>query len=91
MRLLTSLALLFVFSFSAAQEIIVLDKESKQPIFNVAVFNKDKSKSLLTGFDGEADLSIFSPGEIIFFRHVSHLEFHATKRQIEQQDLKVFL
>lgn len=91
MRLFTSLALLLLFSYSSAQEIVVLDKETKQPIFNVAVFNKDKSKHLLTDFDGEADLSAFSAGEIIFFRHVSHVEFHATKRQILQQQNKVFL
>ncbi|NJW54717.1 TonB-dependent receptor plug domain-containing protein, partial [Salinimicrobium oceani] len=50
-----------------------------------------KSKHILTDFDGEADLSAFSAGEIIFFRHVSHAEFHATKRQILQQQNKVFL
>ena len=91
MRLFTSLALLLVFSYSSAQKIVVLDKETKQPIFNVAIFNKDKSKHLFTGFDGEADLSPFSAGEIIFFRHVSHTEFHATKRLILQQQNKVFL
>ncbi|MDX1601840.1 MAG: TonB-dependent receptor, partial [Salinimicrobium sediminis] len=91
MRLFTSLALLLVFSYSSAQKIVVLDKETKQPIFNVAIFNKDKSKHLFTGFDGEADLSQFSAGEIIFFRHVSHTEFHAIKRLILQQQNKVFL
>ena len=91
MRLFISLALLLIFSFSSAQDILVLDKETRQPIFNVAVFNKDKSKHLLTNFDGQADLSAFSEGEIIFFRHVSHAEFHATKRQIQQQQNKIFL
>lgn len=91
MRFLTSFVLLLLFSISSAQEITVLDKQTKQPIFNVAIFNKDKSKSLLTGFDGEANLSVFSAGEIIFFRHVSHAEFHATKRQILQKGNTVFL
>lgn len=91
MRLITSFAMLLVFAFSSAQEIIIMDKETKEPIFNVAIFNKDKSKTTLTNFDGEADISAFSTGEIIFFRHVSHLEFHATKRQILQQENTVFL
>lgn len=91
MRVFTSFLFLLICSFSTAQEVKVLDKESKQPIFNVAVFNKDKSKHLLTGFDGEADLSVFSAGEIIFFRHVSHAEYHATKRQILQQGREIFL
>ncbi len=48
MRLFTSLVLLLIFSFASGQEITVLDKNTKKPIFNVAVFNKDKSKNLLT-------------------------------------------
>lgn len=91
MRSLSSLFLLFIFCTSYSQEIKIIDKETRQPIFNVAVFNKDRSKSILTNFDGEADLSIFGGGEIIFFRHVSHVEFHATKRQILQKGNVVYL
>lgn len=85
MRLLLSFYLfLFSVTISEAQIITVVDKESEEPIFNVAVFNKDKSKSVLTDFDGKADLSDFSASEILFFRHVSHDEFHSTKKQILQ-------
>ncbi|HER40252.1 MAG TPA: TonB-dependent receptor, partial [Salinimicrobium catena] len=91
MRLIFSFALLFFSAISWSQEITVLDKESQQPIFNVAIFNKDKSKSILTNFDGRANLSQFSPGEIIFFRHVSHKEFHSTKKQILQRNNQVLL
>jgi hemoglobin/transferrin/lactoferrin receptor protein len=91
MRFFLSLVLLLIFSATSAQEIKVLDQKTKEAIFNVAIFNKDKTKHLLTGFDGEADLSVFSAGEIIFFRHVSHTEFHATKRQILQKGDIVFL
>ncbi len=68
MRFFSSLVFLLLFGVSSAQEIVVLDEETGQPVFNVAIFNKDKSKSLLTGFDGEADLSIFSPLEVNFFQ-----------------------
>ncbi|MHA6279146.1 TonB-dependent receptor plug domain-containing protein [Salinimicrobium sp. CAU 1759] len=91
MRFILSLAFILLFSISSAQEITVYDEETRQPIFNVAIFNKDKSKHLLTGFDGEADLSIFSPSEVIFFRHISHVELHATRRQILQQGPKVYM
>ncbi|WP_029033899.1 TonB-dependent receptor plug domain-containing protein [Salinimicrobium terrae] len=91
MRLLAGLILFLLFSVSSAQEIVVLDKETGQPIFNVAVYNKDKSKSLLTGFDGEANLSVFASDEIIFFRHIAHAEFHATKKQILVKGSKVYL
>ncbi len=92
MRLYSGLALFFLFfSVCSAQEITVLDKETGEPVFNVAVFNKDKSKHLLTGFNGEANISGFSSNEVIFFRHVSHSDFHATKRQILQKKGKVYL
>ncbi|NJW52875.1 TonB-dependent receptor [Salinimicrobium oceani] len=91
MRSIISLFLFLIYSVTSAQQIKILDKETQQPIFNVAVFNKDKSKHLLSNFDGEADLSIFSPGEIIFFRHVSHIQFHATKRQIIRSGREIFL
>ncbi len=91
MRFILSLAFIIVFNISSAQEITVYDEETRQPIFNVAIFNKDKSKHLLTGFDGEADLSIFSPSEVIFFRHISHVEFHSTRKQILQQGGKIYM
>ena len=83
MRLLLSFSLfLFSITISNAQVITVVDKESEEPIFNVAIFNKDKSKSVLTDFDGKADLEQFSSSEILFFRHISHDEYHFTKRQL---------
>lgn len=91
MRFLFSFIFLLCAANSWAQKITVIDKESRQPVFNVAIFNKDKSKSTLTNFDGKADLSVFSSSEILFFRHVSHLEFHTTKRQIYQRNNLVAL
>ncbi len=91
MRLIFSFALLLFSAISWSQEITVLDKESHQPIFNVAIFNKDKSKSTLTNFDGRADLSQFSSGEIIFFRHISHSEYHSTKRRILERKNQVLM
>lgn len=91
MRLLLSFAFLLLSLTSSAQEIVVLDIENNEPIFNVAIFNKDKSKSILSNFDGEADISAFSAGEIIFFRHVSHKEYTATKRQILDRNNKVMM
>lgn len=91
MRLILSSIFLLCSLLGAAQEITVLDQESKEPIFNVAIFNKNKSKSTLTNFDGKADLSIFSKSEIIFFRHISHREYHASKRQILGRDQIVYM
>ena len=91
MRLIFTFTLLLFSAISWSQEITVIDKESQEPIFNVAIFNKDKSKSTLTNFDGRANISQFSPGEIIFFSHISHSEYHSTKRQILQRNNQVFM
>lgn len=86
MRFLLSIIFLLFTVNTWAQNITVVDKESGQPVFNVAIFNKDKSKNALTNFDGKANLSAFSSDEILFFRHVSHVEYHTTKRQIIQRE-----
>lgn len=91
MRLTLLLSFILLSGISRAQQITVLDAEDKEPIFNVAVFNKNKTKSTLTNFDGEADISAFEPNEIIFFRHVSHKEYHVIKRQLLKRGNQVFL
>ncbi|MFD2517222.1 TonB-dependent receptor [Salinimicrobium flavum] len=91
MRFFISFAFFLFFVCSWSQEVTVIDKVTGEPIFNVAIFNKDKSKNSLTDFDGKADLSKFSPSEIIFFRHVSHMEYHTTRRQIIQRGNRVVM
>lgn len=91
MRSLLILVCFLQFSFFYAQEITVIDENSKQPIFNVAVFNQDRSKSTLTDFDGRADIGAFTAGEVIYFRHVSHQEYSTTKQQIRRNNNIVVL
>ena len=74
---------------SRAQNIKVLNKITKAPIFGVAVYNVDKSKSVITNFRGEADLEEFSDTEIIYFKHLSHVLKSLTKREIVKSN-KVF-
>lgn len=71
---------------SEAQGIMVIDQDTGQPLFNVAIFNEEKSISTLTDFDGKADISNFSLDERIIFRHVSHLELVTTKQQVINSD-----
>ncbi|WP_034920140.1 TonB-dependent receptor plug domain-containing protein [Gillisia sp. CAL575] len=73
--------LLFTITFQA-QEITILDQVTKNPIGNVAIYNLDKSKSVLSNFDGQADISKFSKEERLIFQHVSHLEKSISKREI---------
>ena len=78
------------FSISYAQEITVLDRESGIPLSNVAIYNKDRTKSTLTDFDGIADISGFSNDQILIFKHVSHHELRIRKSEIKL-NYKVYL
>lgn len=72
----------FLFSICEAQEIKVLEKDTKQPLSNVAIFNKDKSESAITDSLGVADLSHFNGYELLTFSSVSHLDLYITKKEI---------
>ncbi|MFO7720901.1 MAG: TonB-dependent receptor plug domain-containing protein, partial [Gillisia sp.] len=90
MRVLLGLLLFLLFSNSYAQEITVLDRESRIPLSNVAIYNKEKTKSTLTNFDGIADISGFSNDQILIFKHVSHHELRIKKSDIKL-NYKVYL
>lgn len=72
---------------SVAQTITVLDDESKFPIANVAVFNEDKTKRVVSDKNGKVDLSIFKYNEILSFTHVTYVEFEVLKRQIKTDEV----
>jgi len=79
----TSLFTLLFFTLSfQAQEITILGKVSNDPIGNVAIYNINKTKSVLSNLKGKADISIFSKDERLIFQHVSHLEKRILKLEI---------
>jgi len=69
----------------SAQEITVMDLDSREPILNVAIYNLDKSKTAVSDFDGKCDLSIFDRNERITFQHISYEISKATKAQIQPE------
>ena len=75
----------------SAQEITVLDLETREPILNVAVYNLDKSKTVVSDFDGKCDLSVFDRNERISFQHISYEIRRVTKEQIQRQKNKIYL
>ncbi len=76
----------FCFFFFAiaikAQNIKVLSKDTNEPIIGVAIYNIDKSKSVISNFLGEANLDDFSNSEIIYFKHLSHVLKKIKKAEI---------
>lgn len=73
---------LFIYCFSQGQNIRVLNAQTQEPIFGVAIYNVNKSKSCVTNFKGEADLDDFLEHEIIYFKHLSHQLKTITKKQL---------
>ncbi|TYA73919.1 TonB-dependent receptor [Seonamhaeicola marinus] len=80
--LYTFFFLLLAITNIKAQNIKVLNNISKEPIFAVAIYNVDKSKSTVTNFRGEADISQFNDTEFIFLKHVSHVLKKITKSDL---------
>ena len=79
--------ILFAFS-SAAQQVVVADEESKEPITGLAVFNSLATKTAVSDFDGRVDIKEFQSFEKIYF---GHLSYH--KKSIRKSAIKdtVFL
>ena len=90
-HVLVLLAILFCFQGAIAQKIQVLSQQTKDPILGVAIFNKDKSKSAVTNFDGFADISSFNQDELITFQHIAHIPISQTKSQIVKDGSQVLL
>ncbi|NDV41884.1 TonB-dependent receptor [Flagellimonas sediminis] len=84
--------ILFLFSIALfAQEVTVLDADTGIPIDNIAVFNKDQSKTAVTDAKGKIDLEFFSDDEKITFRHISYETYVTTKVQIGRRGNRVYL
>lgn len=91
MRLKLSILFLFFLSVTQAQQITVMDVTTGEPLTNVAIYNKDKSKSAVTDIQGKADISEFTDTEVIIFKSVSYAEAYRRKREILNNDKQVFL
>ncbi len=76
--------LLFIFTIFGlnAQEVKVLDNDSREPLADVAIFNQDHSTSAITDSLGIADLSSFSSEELLTFSIISHEDLYLRKKEI---------
>jgi len=55
-----------------AQEISIYNKTSKESLGGVAIYNIDKTKSVISDLDGKADISAFEENETIVFQNLFH-------------------
>ncbi len=53
------------------QTITIVNEVNREPVANVALFNRDRSLATLTDTDGKANISNFKDNDSIFFQHPS--------------------
>ena len=73
------------------QEITLLETETKEPVINAVLYNDDKSKTVLSDFDGKCDISVFNRNERITLRHLSYQTKRSTKQLLLKRGGKVDL
>lgn len=76
---------------SNAQEIKVLDQETKIPVVGVTIYNSDKDKSVITDIDGKASLDQFDDDELIYFQSILYIQYSTKKASILKINNTVFL
>ena len=86
-----SLFFFFISILARGQQVVVLDADNGNPIVNAVAFNQEKSKTVITDFDGKADLSVFDKNERITFKHISYETFKTTLTQIIKKGNKIYL
>ncbi len=67
---IVALSICFVFTIGHVfcQEITVRDSNTSSSLPNVYIYNKAKTKSIITNNEGQASLSNFSSDEILYFQ-----------------------
>ncbi|MBT8324842.1 MAG: hypothetical protein KJO96_06045, partial [Winogradskyella sp.] len=84
---------LFIFTLATAnaQTIKVLEAGSNEPISGVLISKKNKSKTVITNFNGEADLDKFEDNEVIFFENLIYNSAQSTKAVLQSSNNQIFL
>jgi len=84
MKNFTHFIILFLFiNFNYAQEITFKDIDTGEPIINVAIYNKEISKSTVSDINGKAVISSFDNQEIIYLSHISYKDISILKSKIQ--------
>lgn len=63
------------------QTIQVENASTGEPAISVAVFNQDKSRSILTDLDGKASLKLFNESDTLYFQHPSYVRYSITFKE----------
>lgn len=92
MRLFLTIGLwLYVAISIQAQEIKVLERESRQPIPGVTIYNENKTITVITDFEGMASLNSFTDSESLYFEDLLHKKLKIKKETIIANNHTVLL
>ena len=91
MRLVTIVLVCLFFNGITAQEIHILDADSGEPVTNVVVYNHDRTRTAISGEDGNTNLGIFEAKERIYFSHLGYQTFRTTKALVLNRGNSVFM
>ncbi len=83
--------LLFTFFtlLTMAQEVIVIDFDTKHPVLNCTIYGEDNISFVITDKEGKANLAVFGHNEVIYFNHISYVEVEILKRQIAKNQIVI--
>ena len=88
---ITFIAALFFTFFIHAQEVTVIDFDSKLPIENCTIYSEEKIDFVITDKNGKANLSAFKKNEVISFYHMSYVEVDLLKRRLPDTKNIIYL
>lgn len=84
--------ILFLIPFSSfAQEVKVLDKETRRPINNVNVFNEAQTFSSSTKASGKVTITSVKDDEVLIFSHISYAVKSVKKSTLQENNFILYL
>ncbi|MDX1627605.1 MAG: TonB-dependent receptor [Fulvivirga sp.] len=72
-----------------AQVLTIVDQKNNKPIENVAVFNLDKTKSVVSDANGKADITSFSDEAFLTLQHPAYQPITLQKKTIDNPVIKL--
>ncbi len=91
MRVITIILISLLSVKATAQQVKILERGSNFPIENVTIYNDSNNSYVHTDKNGIADLSSFKNSDILFFNHLSYIEYEILKRELAVVEFVVYL
>ncbi len=88
---LTGILMFFIALTALSQSAVVLDRQTGEPIYNVLVYNQEKTKTAVTDRQGFFNLGLFSKEDTLVFQHPSYKTKRLPFLLVQHNGNKVYL